>query len=213
MVLDHVRIGENPAQFDKRASCKVVVVGQDFAGQQRLGLGNEGIAFVIVVGEPGVVGQQCRSPVAHGCLAHQQQPLREQRASEIGAAGLDFDLGEEGQVLGLEPPCLQLAHDGASALDMRPRFFRTSEFQKWTDAGVMRDHLGSFLPDRDGKRDGFLTGNQRGLQLELEEHRMRMHRPVRDLNAAQPDAPAFFDASAEVIGRSDVVAPRIFRVP
>ena len=67
---------------------------------------------------------------------------------------------------------------------MRPCFFRTSEFQKRTDAGVVRDHLGPVLPDRDGKRDRFLTGNQRVPQLELEHHRVRMHRPVRHLNAA-----------------------------
>ena len=46
------------AQFDKRASGKVMVVGQDLAGQQRLGFGNEGTAFVIVLCKPGAVGQQ-----------------------------------------------------------------------------------------------------------------------------------------------------------
>ena len=35
---------------------------------------------------------------------------------------------------------------------MRPRFFCTSKLQKWTDAGVMRDQLGPFLP-RDGECD------------------------------------------------------------
>jgi hypothetical protein len=68
-----------------------VIVGQDLAGQQRLGLGNEDTAFVIVFGKLGVVGQQCRPAVPHGIVARHQQPLCEQRANEIGMASLDFE--------------------------------------------------------------------------------------------------------------------------
>ena len=40
---------------------------------------------------------------------------------------------------------------------MLPRFFCTSKLQKWTDAGVMRDQLGPFLP-RDGECDRLHVG-------------------------------------------------------